>query len=98
MLDKCGIALWDTVFSCEISGSSDSSIKNVVPNDICSVIEKYGIKAVFANGKTSGALYAKYVEPKCGIKALVLPSTSPANAAVTIEMLIKTYSAIREFI
>ena len=98
MLDRCGIALWDTVFSCEISGSSDSSIKNVVPNDICPVIEKYGIKAVFANGKTSGALYAKYVEPKCGIKARVLPSTSPANAAVTTKMLINAYSVIREFI
>lgn len=98
MLDRCGIALWDTVFSCEISGSSDSTIKNVTPNNISPIIEKYGIKAVFCNGKTAGALYAKYVEPQCGMKAHILPSTSPANAAMSAKMLINAYSVICEFI
>lgn len=98
MLEKLGIALWDTVYSCEITGSSDSSIKNVTPNDIRPILEKYGIKAVFANGKTSGAYYEKYIEPVCGIKAAVLPSTSAANAVFTTEKLIKAYSVIREFI
>ena len=98
MLDTLGIALWDTVQSCEIAGSSDSSIKNAVPNDIRPVLEKYGIKAVFTNGKTAGGYYSKYTEPLCGVKATVLPSTSPANAAWSLDRLIKAYSVILEFI
>ena len=98
MLEKLGIALWDTVYSCEITGSSDSSIKNVTANDIRPILAKYGIKAVFANGKTSGAYYEKYVEPVCGIKAAVLPSTSAANAVFTTEKLVKAYSVIKDFI
>jgi len=27
------IAVWDVIASCEIEGSSDSSIRNVIPND-----------------------------------------------------------------
>ena len=98
MLDMLRIALWDTVYSCEITGSSDSSIKNVTPNNIRPLVEKYGIKAVFANGKTSGALYSAYAERDCGMKAIVLPSTSPANAAWKTDMLVNAYSVILEFI
>jgi hypoxanthine-DNA glycosylase len=98
MLDRLGIALWDTVYSCEITVSSDASIRNVVANDIRPLLEKYGIKAVFANGATSGKYYARYIEPVCGVKATVLPSTSPANAAWNEEMLEEAYSAILEFI
>ena len=98
MLNKMGIALWDSIHSCEITGSSDSSIKNVTPNDIRPIVEKYGIRAVFANGKTSGMYYEKYIEPVCGIKAEVLPSTSPANAAWSLPRLIDAYSVILKYL
>ncbi len=98
MLDRFGIALWDTVHSCDINGSSDSSIKNVVPNDICPILEKYDIKAVFTNGKTAGELYRRYIEPVCGRGAVVLPSTSPANAAWSLPRLIDAYSVIAKYL
>lgn len=76
-----GFALWDVIHSCEIEGSADSTIKNVVPNNLGIILENADIKAIFVNGKKAEALYKKYIEKDIGIKATVLPSTSPANAA-----------------
>ncbi len=98
MLDRYGIALWDSIHSCEITGSSDSSIRNVTPNDIRPILEKYGIRAIFANGKTSGAYYSKYIEKVCGRPATVLPSTSPANAVWTLPALTEAYSVILKYL
>ena len=88
MLLKHHIALWDTIYSCDIIGSSDSSIKNVVPTDLKKIIEESCITRVFCNGKTSGKYYGKYQQKVLGVKAQVLPSTSPANAAFSLEKLI----------
>ncbi len=88
MLENHHIALWDTIASCEINGSSDSSIRNVVPNDLSVIIETGKIEAVFCNGNTSFKLYKKYCESTTGISAKVLPSTSPANASWSLEKLI----------
>lgn len=88
------IALWDTLASCEIHASSDASIKSAVPNDIPMLVGKYGIRAVICNGKTSFKYYEKYFkkdERMAGISVAALPSTSPANAAVSMEMLVKAW-------
>ena len=74
------IAVWDIIHSCTITGSSDSSIKDVVPNDIKSLIKGTKIQRIYCNGGTSLKLYKKYQEKKVGIKAILLPSSSPANA------------------
>lgn len=74
-------ALWDVIHSCDIEGSADSTIKNVVPNDISSILEISKVNKIFVNGKKAESLYKKYIEPKTGIKAICLPSTSPANAS-----------------
>ncbi len=76
-----GIALWDVLKSCEIAGSADASIRNAVPNDIAGLLRKTGISRVLANGRTAHALYMKYIYAQTGVAALLLPSTSPANAA-----------------
>ena len=76
-----GLALWDTLESCTITGASDASIKDVVPNDIASLLAKAPIEAVFCNGATAYKIYTKYLQPVSGIAAVRLPSTSPANAA-----------------
>ena len=81
------VAVWDVIHSCEIEGSADSSIKNAVPNDIKNIIENSSIKAIFTNGKTADKLYKKYIENSIGIEAIFLPSTSPANAAWSLERL-----------
>lgn len=91
MLLSHGIALWDVIESCEIKGSSDSTIRHVVPNDFSEILEKSHVKTIFANGQTAGRLYQKYVEEKTGIAATTLPSTSPANAAWSLERLVECY-------
>ena len=86
------IALWDVIGSCDIAGSSDSSIENVVANDISNILKHAGIRGVFVNGKTAEKYYRKYIEPETGVKAICLPSTSPANAAWSVEKLVNSWS------
>ena len=74
------IAIFDIIHSCTIIGSSDASIKDVVPNDIKTLIQGTNIKRIYCNGGTSLKLYKKYQEKETGIKAILLPSSSPANA------------------
>ncbi len=81
------IAIWDVIKSCEIIGSSDSSIRNVIPADIGFLLEHSGISAIFGNGAKACELYNKYTLPKTGYPIHKLPSTSPANAAWSPERL-----------
>lgn len=91
MLLKHHIAIWDVIDSCDIIGSSDSSIKNVVPADIAGLLRKTQIKRIFANGKTAEKLYNKYVKEQTGKEISVLPSTSPANAACSFDKLVEVW-------
>ncbi len=90
------IALWDVIESCDIIGSSDSSIKNVIPNDIGKIIKESNIQKIYANGKTAGNLYRKYVYPLTHIEIIDLPSTSPANATFTYERLYEAWKIINK--
>ncbi len=96
MLLRNGVALWDVVASCEIVGSSDSSIRNVKPNDIKKLISETMISRIYVNGRTAMKLYQKYLEKQLGMKATVLPSTSPANAAYSLDRLIEEWNTIKE--
>ena len=88
MLLKNHIAIWDVIDSCDIIGSSDSSIKNVIPADITGLLTKTKIRKIFANGKTAGKLYEKFSKEKTGLEITILPSSSPANAMFSLERLI----------
>lgn len=88
------IAIWDTIKSCDIIGSSDSSIKNVVPADIKWILEKTNIERIFANGGKAYSLYQKYVFPNTKRAIIKLPSTSPANAGYSLERLLKEWECI----
>ena len=92
MLLSHGVALWDSIASCVVTGSSDASIDNVVPNDLSPIFEASEIRQVFCNGKKSWEMYHKYIEPVGGMPAICLPSTSPANAAWTLEKLCSAWS------
>ena len=94
MLLKHNIAIWDVIQSCDIRGSSDSSIKNVQPTDIRRILDNSDVKYIFANGNKAGQLYKKYQLPITGIEAVVLPSTSPANAAWRFEKLCEAWKKI----
>lgn len=98
MLLNNGIALWDVVASCDISGSSDSAIKNVVPNDIRVITDVADIKKIYLNGGTASRLFYKYISPDIKIEAVTLPSTSPANARFSLEMLECEWGIIKEYI
>ena len=88
------IAVWDVIASCEITGSSDSSIKNVTANDLSVILESAAIEQIYVNGKTALKYYDKYLRGVTGREAVCLPSTSPANAAWTLEKLTEAWRAI----
>ena len=82
------IAIWDVIQSCDIKGSSDSSIKNVEPTELRKILDASNIKQIYANGSKAGQLYT-------GMEAVVLPSTSPANAAWSLERLCEAWRKIK---
>lgn len=90
LISNC-IAVWDVIESCEITGSADSSIKNVRPNDINKIIHETNVSQIFVNGKTAEKYYKKYISASVGKNAVCLPSTSPANAAWTLDKLIEEW-------
>ena len=89
-----GVALWDSIASCTIVGSSDASIRSVKPNKISELLREAPIERIFCNGRASHACYEKYVFPLTGIHAAALPSTSPANAAKSLDALIEAWRTI----
>ncbi len=92
------IALWDVIASCDIVGSSDSSIKNVVANDLTKILECADIKQIFVNGKAAEKYYNKYLRDIIGREAVCLPSTSPANAGWSVDRLVEVWRIVKTFI
>ena len=92
------IAFWVVIASCDISGSSDSSIKNVVANDLTDILKNADIRQIFVNGKTAEKYYNKYIRNTIGREAVCLPSTSPANAGWRVEKLVDAWSVIKEYL
>ena len=95
------LALWDVLQKCDIDGASDSSIKNAVPNNFTEIFEKTGIKKVFCTGKTAFRFWNQFCaacyEKKYNVHAECLPSTSPANAACSLEKLIEAYKILLDY-
>ena len=89
-----GLALWDSIASCVITGSSDASIREVRPNDLRIILDSAPIERIYCNGRKSHEMYEKYILPSLGREAACLPSTSPANAAWSLEKLIAAWSVI----
>lgn len=87
------IALWDVIASCEVEGSADSSIREVVPNDIRPILQAASIEKIYTNGKTADRLYRQFLYPVTGTEAICLPSTSPANASWSLERLTEYWKA-----
>ena len=89
------IALWDVLAACDIDGSADASIRDVCPNDLAPILAAAPITRIFTNGAAADALYTRYLLQTVGIPAVRLPSTSPANAAWSLERLIDAWKIIR---
>ena len=90
------LALWDSIASCVITGSSDASIRDVRANDLRIILDNAPIERIYCNGRKSHEMYAKYILPVLGREAACLPSTSPANAQWSLEKLIDAWSVIKE--
>lgn len=86
------LALYDVIESCDIAGSSDSSIRNVKPADLQEIMENAEIGKILVNGQTAGKYFKKYQKEAYQKIFRVMPSTSPANAAVSLEKLIDCWS------
>ena len=97
MLLNGGVALWDVIESCDIKGSSDASIRNVVPAHIERITGAAPIEQVICNGGTAGRLYKRYLQERTGLPAIVLPSTSPANAAWRLERLVERWNGAADW-
>lgn len=91
-----GVALWDVIEECDILGSADSSIKNAVPTDVPRILAAADIQGIYCNGALAHRLYMKNLFPRCGIAAVKLPSTSPANAAWSLDRLYAEWQQILE--
>ncbi len=98
MLLSGHLAVWDVIASCTIAGSSDSSIRDAVPNDISRILREADIRQIFCNGAAAFNLYRKYMLPVTGREAVKLPSTSPANAAWGLERLTEEWSQLRQWL
>ena len=98
MLRAHHIAVRDVIASCDITGSSDSSIRNVIANDLSSLVRGADIQCIFANGATAQKLYDKYAKDKTGMDIVGLPSTSPANAAYSVEKLVANWKIIKPYL
>ncbi|MBQ7033095.1 MAG: DNA-deoxyinosine glycosylase [Clostridia bacterium] len=90
------IALWDVLASCEIEGSADSTIKNPIPNDLSPILCAAPITRIYLNGRTAEKYFRRFTAPKIGHSAVCLPSTSPANAAFSLNKLVEAWQIIRE--
>lgn len=88
------IAVWDVIDNCDIEGSSDSSIRNVVPTELDIVLNQANIKKIYANGAKAYELYNRYQRDQTGMDITRLPSTSPANAAIRLDTLIEQWKQI----
>lgn len=95
LLLASGVALWDVIASCDVTGSADSSIKNPVPNDIGRILNTARIQRIYVNGRTAEKYYNLYLRDAVRREAVCLPSTSPANAAWSLERLISAWRVIR---
>lgn len=88
------LALWDVIASCRIEGSSDASVRDAVPVDIRRVLDVADIQRIICNGALAGKLYRQHLQPITGMEAIVLPSTSPANAAWSLPRLMDSWKSI----
>jgi len=86
-----GLALWDVIEECDIIGASDSSVKNVTPTDIPMLLAQTQIEKILCNGALSKKIYDQYQLEQTGMPAIKMPSTSPANAAWSLEKLVEEW-------
>lgn len=95
MLLQHHLALWDVIASCDIEGSSDSSIRNVQANDLNQILQQADITKILLNGGKAYELYQKYCKSDGRNDymppEIKMPSTSPANAACSMERLIEVW-------
>ena len=94
LLLSYGIALWDVIASCTIAGSSDSSIRDVVANDLSIILNHSRVTSIFTNGTTAHRLYGRYQREQTRLDDILLPSTSPANARMDLSGLEHAWSVL----
>lgn len=103
-LQAAGVALWDVLASCVRPGSLDAAIdiRSAAVNDFGRLFaDQPTIERVFFNGKAAAAIYRRHVLPALdeaayGRELCVLPSTSPAHAAMSFDEKLQSWSVVRD--
>jgi hypoxanthine-DNA glycosylase len=93
-----GVALWDVLHSSVRPGSMDSNIRldGARANDFISFLAQHErIERVLCNGRKAGQLFTRMVMPELSIDLPVeiMPSTSPAFAAMRYDMKLEKWRA-----
>jgi hypoxanthine-DNA glycosylase len=95
-LTACGVALWDVVATCSRQGSADARITEPVFNDIPKFLTDHtGVRLVALNGSRAAGFYRR-VDTGIGVRYIVLPSTSPANAGTPFEEKVRRWSVLTQ--
>lgn len=94
-LEASHIALYDVIEECDIKNSSDSSIRNVVVSDLSPILDGSQVRLILLNGRKAGGLFLRYQLPmlKNRVDYAIMPSTSPANAAISMDQLLDAWGA-----
>ena len=96
-IQEKGIALWDVIASCAREGSADGAIRDPVPNDIPGFLQAHpAVRLVVLNGGAAGRHFRSSWPDGFpgGVRYMVLPSTSPANARFRIPDLVERWRVI----
>ena len=94
------IAIWDVIGTCHRPGSLDSAISNdgMITNDFNGFLEQHKeITHIYFNGQKAASLFKKKVTPELigEYSFFVLPSTSPAYAAMSFMDKLEAWSVLK---
>ena len=71
------IALWDVIASCRITGSSDASIRDAVPNDLGPILSEAPVRQIYTTGRPPGGCTSAIPRLLPGGRASVFPPRLP---------------------
>jgi len=99
------LILWDTLKACHREGSLDSKIlkQQIEANNIADLVEQNAqLRVVAFNGATSEKYFNQLEKPRLpanhGLELIRLPSTSPANAAMSFEQKLAAWRKLLDYL
>lgn len=93
-----GVGLWDTIASARRTGSLDAAIRDAEPNALANLARSLPeLRAVAFNGKAAARIGVPQLA-ESGLALVPLPSSSPANAAISLAEKENLWRGLRELL